>query len=68
MMHDSQYEEIRWKIEQRYKQRLGLIIHFVTFVIINLMLWGMWAFLTPTTAIRVEYGFSETVPVGLGFP
>ena len=69
MMHDSQYEEIRWKIEQRYKQRLGLIIHFVTFVIINLMLWGMWLFMTPTAAmVAVPGAPPEAVPVDLGFP
>ncbi|MEO8612789.1 MAG: 2TM domain-containing protein [Chloroflexota bacterium] len=67
-MTDSQYEEIRWKIEQRYKQRVGLIIHLAAFVIFNLMCWGMWLLLTPGGVTSVANGVSQTTPSGLGFP
>jgi hypothetical protein len=69
MMRDSQYEEIRWKIEQRYKQRVGLIIHFAAFVISNLMFWGMWLFMTPASvAVSAPGAPVEAMPVDLGFP
>jgi tRNA A-37 threonylcarbamoyl transferase component Bud32 len=36
-------ERIRRRIEKRYKERQGLIIHFVAYLLVNLMLWGLWA-------------------------
>ncbi len=36
-------ERIRRRIEKRYKERQGLIIHFVAYLMVNLMLWGLWA-------------------------
>ena len=71
-MYDSQYEEeIRSKIEKRYKERLGLIIHFVAFTISNLMFWGMWLFMTPAVvAVGVPAPGTavEMMPVTMAFP
>jgi serine/threonine-protein kinase len=36
-------ERIRRRIEKRDKERQGLIIHFVAYLMVNLMLWGLWA-------------------------
>jgi hypothetical protein len=67
-MDDSQYDDIRRKIERRYKERMGLIIHFVAFVIANLSFWALWLMITPTAVERIQGGFSDTVQLGLGFP
>jgi len=36
-------ERIRRRIEKRYKERQGLIIHFTSYLLVNLMLWAIWA-------------------------
>ncbi len=35
-------KQIREQIEKRFKEREGLIIHGVIFILINLMLWMIW--------------------------
>jgi hypothetical protein len=68
-MQDSQYEGIRRKIEERYKQRMGLIIHFAAFAISNVMFWCFWLLITPAGVTSVADGVSATSPtVTLGFP
>jgi hypothetical protein len=44
-MSESSYEEIRRRVEKRYKERQDLIIHFAAFVGSNLIIWGLWFFL-----------------------
>jgi hypothetical protein len=36
-------ERIRQRIEKRDKERQGLIIHFAAYLMVNLMLWALWA-------------------------
>ncbi|MBZ0286359.1 MAG: 2TM domain-containing protein [Anaerolineae bacterium] len=67
-MYDSQYDDVRRKVEKRYKERLGLIINLIAFVVFNLLFWGMWLMITPTAVTRIQGEFSETVQLGLGFP
>ncbi|MEO8612788.1 MAG: 2TM domain-containing protein [Chloroflexota bacterium] len=68
-MSDFQYDDIRRKVERRYKQRLGLIIHVVVYLIINSMFWGMWAFMTPVaTTLQVIGAPSQTMALPIGFP
>jgi hypothetical protein len=59
-MQDSQYDMIRRKVERRYKERLGLIIHVVAFVVFNLLFWGMWLLLTPVSQ-TIEVAGSQSV-------
>ena len=39
MADADQYDEIRRRVEQRYKKRQELYIHIASYVITNLMLW-----------------------------
>jgi hypothetical protein len=41
-MSEFSYEEIRQRVEKRYKERQDLIIHFAVFVLSNLVIWGLW--------------------------
>src|SRR5690349_7954692 len=41
-MSNSGYDEIRRRVEKRYKERQGFMIHLVIYLIINLLLWGLW--------------------------
>lgn len=41
-MSEMNYEEIRRRVEKRYKERQDLIIHFAVFVLSNLTIWGLW--------------------------
>jgi hypothetical protein len=44
-MSESSYEEIRRRVEKRYKERQDFIIHLAAFVGSNLIIWGLWFFL-----------------------
>jgi hypothetical protein len=69
MNDDPQYDEIRWKVERRFKERLGVIIHALLFVPLNLMFWGMWLFVSPSSSTAISPGAPPvTTPVDLGFP
>lgn len=67
-MNDPQYDNIRRKVEERYKQRLGLIIHLVAFFVFNLMFWGMWLIISPSSAVEVSREGIRSMPVDIGFP
>jgi hypothetical protein len=70
-MGNSQFDEdgIRRKIEQRYKQRMGLMIHLAAFAISNVAFWGMWLLLAPAGVTAIAPGGVETTtPMSLGFP
>jgi hypothetical protein len=67
-MYDSQYEQARRKVEQRYKERLGLIINLVAYTLCNLLFWGMWLFLAPSSAVAIVGDTVQPMPVDLGFP
>ena len=41
-MSEMSYDEIRRRVEKRYKERQDLIIHFAVFVFSNLVIWGLW--------------------------
>ena len=41
-MSEPSYEEIRHRVEKRYKERQGFIVHLVVYLIINLLIWGLW--------------------------
>lgn len=68
MMRDSQYDDIRRKIERRYKERMGLIIHFIAFAVSNVAFWCFWLLITPATAARLVNGVTETTRLSPGFP
>jgi hypothetical protein len=68
MMRDSQYDDIRRKIERRYKERMGLIIHFVAFLVSNVAFWGFWLLITPASVTRVVDGVSQTARLGFPWP
>ncbi len=59
-------ERIRRRIEKRYKERQGLIIHFVAYLLVNLMLWGLWATDLMEPIIMAEA--AEAADIILGFP
>lgn len=41
--NESQLEsDIRRKLEEKYEERLGLIVHLVAYLIVNLMLWAIY--------------------------
>jgi len=61
-MSDSQYDEIRRKVEKRYKERQGLIIHFSIYLIVNLMLWILWA----VTSLSFPWPMIVTTGWGMG--
>lgn len=39
----SDEERIRRKIQKRYEERTGLIIHLTIYIVMQLVFWGMWA-------------------------
>lgn len=39
----SDEERIRKRIEKRYEERTGLVIHLISFIIMQIVFWGMWA-------------------------
>jgi hypothetical protein len=59
-------ERIRRRIEKRDKERQGLIIHFVAYLMVNLMLWGLWASDALLPIIQVEA--PEISPAFFEFP
>jgi tRNA A-37 threonylcarbamoyl transferase component Bud32 len=59
-------ERIRRRIEKRYKERQGLIIHFVAYLLVNLMLWGMWA--TDILGPILEAEAPEAANIVMNFP
>ncbi len=55
-------ERIRRRIEKRYKERQGLIIHFVAYLMVNLMLWGLWAITSVSDLTAFAGGIRESLP------
>ena len=41
-MSESSYEEIRRRVEKRYKERQDFLIHLAAFVGSNLIIWVLW--------------------------
>lgn len=37
-------DEIRRKVEEKYEERTGLIVHLVAYLIVNLMVWAIFLF------------------------
>jgi hypothetical protein len=66
-MSDAQYDEIRRKVEKRYKERRDLIIHFIAFVVSNLLIWGMWLLINPAV-VAVSAPSEPTVATSIGLP
>lgn len=50
----TEEEKIRRKIEKRYKERQGLFIHLLVFVIMNLLFWGMWLLVLPSATPLIK--------------
>lgn len=40
---EAEEARIRKKIEKRYKERQGFLIHLMIYVVMNIIFWGMWA-------------------------
>jgi serine/threonine protein kinase len=59
-------ERIRRRIEKQYKERQGLIIHFVAYLLVNLMLWGIWA--TDLLGPIIQQEAPDAANIILGFP
>ncbi len=39
---EQSYDEIRRRVEKRYKERQALIIHLAVFVVANIAIWAFW--------------------------
>jgi hypothetical protein len=50
----SEEERIRRRIEKRYKERGAFLTHFAIYVVINALLWGIWAFAQPSMLPSVQ--------------
>ncbi|NWG16881.1 MAG: protein kinase [Chloroflexi bacterium] len=62
----SDEERVRRRIEKKFEERNGFIIHLVIYIVMNLVFWGMWAGAQDLFAAIFENG---QLPVGdLGFP
>jgi len=48
-MSESGYDQIRARVEKRFKERQAFLIHLSIYIFINLVLWGMW-FIVPQAA------------------
>jgi len=59
-MSDPNYDEIRQRVEKRFKERQAFFIHFSVYVVINLMFWGLWFLMSQAPD-------AAPVPVGGGF-
>jgi 2TM domain len=59
---------IRRQIEKRFKERQGFFIHLTAYVLTNLMLWGLWALLTPVSVVTSTPGGIVSQTGGAGFP
>ncbi len=44
----TEEERIRLRIEKKFKKRQALLSHVTSFVLVNIMLWGIWFFSTQT--------------------
>jgi len=62
----SEEEKIRRKIEKRYKERQGFLAHLMIYVIINILLWGVWIYGLPT--ITGVIGDAEFTAIANEFP
>ncbi len=40
---EAEEARIRKRIERRFKERQGLLSHFMIFVVMNILFWGLWA-------------------------
>jgi hypothetical protein len=43
-MNDDQERELRQRAEARVQAREGFSVHFVVYLAVNLLLWGIWAY------------------------
>jgi tRNA A-37 threonylcarbamoyl transferase component Bud32 len=64
----SEEERIRRRVEKRFKERQGLIIHFVAYVMVNFMLWAIWAGGSITSLIQAQEPSIPTGMLGLPWP
>jgi hypothetical protein len=66
-MADSNYDDIRRRVEKRFKERQELLIHVAVFVIANLAFWLFWLFLAPAGSTSSFPGSEPTSQPG-AFP
>jgi hypothetical protein len=71
-MTEPDYNEIRQRVEKRYKERTGLIIHSAIFLMINAIFWLMWAFLpsiqilSPDDVTNFQFPWPIIITLGWG--
>ncbi|MEZ4669335.1 MAG: protein kinase [Anaerolineae bacterium] len=61
----SSEEEIRQRVEKRYKERQGLIAHAIPYLMVNAMLWLIW--LGSGVHVGIPWPMWVTVFWGIGF-
>lgn len=60
-------DDLRSRIENRYKQRGEFAVHLVVFLLTNLFLWGLWAFAVPSFQLQWLLAFPWPMVVLLGW-
>jgi hypothetical protein len=67
----SDYDQIRQRVEKRYKERQGLKVHLVVYLIINLMFWILWFIISldiPMISTALEMDASEIASFRFPWP
>lgn len=59
----TQEEQIRRRVEKKFKERQGLLINAASFVLVNIMLWAIYLF-----SNNVPQAITAGAPIDLGFP
>jgi hypothetical protein len=66
-MADSNYDDIRRRVEKRFKERQELLIHFAVFVIANLGIWLFWLLINPVVSVS-SFSDGQETSLPLPFP
>lgn len=59
-------DEIRRRVDQYYSGRSEFIIHLIVFLMINIVLWGIWAFMRGLPESGSVFAFPLIVTLGWG--
>ncbi len=57
---EAEEARIRKRIEKRYRERQGLLTHLIAFVVVNILLWGLWSSGLQQAAISAAQGAIHT--------
>jgi serine/threonine protein kinase len=59
----TEEQRIRIRIEKKYKKRQEVLINLTSFILVNIMLWAIWAF-----SNNIPQAITAGIPFDLGFP